>query len=106
MAKVAIIGDGQTVLGFSLMGVKDAAEARTPAEAEEALERYLQDPDIGILFITAKRASWVRKTLAGVLEERAYPILVEIPEGGLPEEEPAGAEVRRADGGAGGSGNG
>ena len=65
--KVMVIGHPESVLGFSLVGLQGQV-ATSSAEANQALDAALADPDIGILLITNE--------VAGLIGSQDEPIKV------------------------------
>ena len=93
---IGLIADIDTVIGFSLAGVKitytvpDTDQEAGWKAAKEAVTDIMQRDDIGILIITVKIAEGTRKHIEREKQFKPlYPIIVEIPDkGGFP----AGAE--------------
>lgn len=84
------IGDEDTVRGFRLAGVTgDAVE--DPSSARTALGRALRQPDLGIVIVTERVATWLRHDLDAARRDRDQPLLVEIPgpEGPQPQRQDA-----------------
>lgn len=76
-----VIGDQDTVLGFSLVGVS-GLQATTPAEAKAAWENALRDKENGIIIITEGVADMIRSTVDRYLFSESFPLVVEIPAAG------------------------
>jgi len=76
--KYFVIGDEDTVLGFSLVGV-DGQSVSKRAEALEAFDRALQNKDYGIIIITEAVSDLIRDTVDKYLFTEAFPLIVEIP---------------------------
>jgi V/A-type H+-transporting ATPase subunit F len=76
--KYFVIGDEDTVLGFSLVGVfgMQAADAH---QAKIAWEKALEDPQVGIIIITEEVASMIRPVVEHYLFSETFPLVVEIP---------------------------
>ena len=77
--RLFVLGDEQAVLGFSLAGVGGQAAA-TPDEVQAGLRQVLDDPDIGILLITADAARMARQEVDRLKLEAALPLILEIPD--------------------------
>jgi len=77
--KYFIIGDEDSVLGFSLAGVGGRA-AENPEEAQEAFNEALAYPDIGIVLITERTAELIRPLVDRYLFTEDFPLIVEIPD--------------------------
>ncbi len=76
---MGVIADGQTVVGFSLLGVKDTKIADTPEQTEICLEEFLGNPEIGVIVIMDYLAEGIRSTVSRIQnEKKAYPIIIEI----------------------------
>ncbi len=73
-----VIGDQDTVLGFSLVGVS-GTQATTPLEAKNAWENALGDKEYGIIIITEDVAEMIRATVDRYLFSESFPLVVEIP---------------------------
>lgn len=73
------LGDEDTVLGFSLVGVEGQV-VQSQEEATSAFQKIISRKDIGILLITEK----IAQLLSSVIEKRIYtlqfPLIVEIPD--------------------------
>ncbi len=84
--KFFVIGDEDTVLGFSLAGAKGIV-VRDAAGARRALEEALEDRDIGIIIITERLAALIRPEVDAYFYNTDHPLIVEIPDrlGPLPD---------------------
>ncbi|NCC14361.1 MAG: ATPase [Spirochaetia bacterium] len=76
--KYFVIGDEDTVLGFSLVGVF-GMQATNAEQAKRAWDKALEDPDNGIIIITDTVASLIRVTVDRYLFSESFPLVVEIP---------------------------
>lgn len=76
--KFFCVADEDTVRGFRLAGVEGEAVA-TAAEADGAIRRAAQRPDLGILILTDAVAADVRELVDDVRMNRDRPLIVEIP---------------------------
>ena len=76
--KFFCVADEDTVRGFRLAGVEGEAVA-TAAEADQAIRRAAQRPDLGILIVTDTVAADVRELVDDVRMNRDRPLIVEIP---------------------------
>jgi V/A-type H+/Na+-transporting ATPase subunit F len=81
-----LIGDEDTVLGFSLAGVSGRT-VRTPEQAAEAFRECLEDRETAIIIITERVAGMIREQVDHYVFDVDFPLIVEIPdrEGPLPE---------------------
>jgi len=76
--KFFCVADEDTVRGFRLAGVEGEAVA-TAAEAEQAIRRAAQRPDLGILIVTDTVAADIRELVDDIRMNRNRPLIVEIP---------------------------
>lgn len=77
--KYFVIGDQDTVLGFSLVGV-DGITAYEPDEIKSAFEQALEDREIGVMIITEKAAGKIRSVVDRYMFTEDFPLIVEIPD--------------------------
>jgi V/A-type H+/Na+-transporting ATPase subunit F len=75
-SKVAVIGDRDSVLGFSALGV--AVMTPAPEKVRDAVIKAVKD-EVMVLFITEKMAETVSDLLED-LAERPFPTVVMIPD--------------------------
>lgn len=73
-----VIGDEDTVLGFSLVGTSGMS-ASTPAEAQHALSKALEGQEYGIIIITQDVADMIRSEVDRYIFSENFPLVVEIP---------------------------
>ncbi|MDD5066126.1 MAG: V-type ATP synthase subunit F [bacterium] len=73
------IGDEDTVLGFSLVGVEGRI-VRTKDEAEETVQKVFARNDIGILLITERIAALIKATIDQLIFTSKFPLIIEIPD--------------------------
>jgi V/A-type H+-transporting ATPase subunit F len=73
-----IIGDHDTVLGFSLAGI-EGRDVRDSREGLAALKEALGFSDIGIVLITEELAQELRGEIDAVMLTQKFPLIVEIP---------------------------
>ena len=76
-----VIGDDDTVLGFSLVGVSGQA-VRTEQDATAAWDKALENKDYGVIIITSDVADLIRPTVDRFLFSESFPLVVEIPSAG------------------------
>jgi V/A-type H+-transporting ATPase subunit F len=75
--KMHVIGDADTVLGFSLVGL--TGEIATTAEGvENALEKAAEDSEIGVIFVTEKAAALIPDQIDAWHLNQEGPVVVEI----------------------------
>ncbi len=78
--KFYIIGDKDTVTGFSLAGV-EGVEANSKTEALKALKQALNYKHIGIILITERLAKEIRKTIDNLLcHKKKCHLILQIPD--------------------------
>ena len=77
--KIGVVGDFDTVAGFRLAGVREGYEVDGPGAALESLKKLMKE-DIGVIIITEGLAEEIRDETAALLEGKALPLLVEIPD--------------------------
>ena len=76
--KYFVIGDEDTVLGFSLVGVF-GMQATNEQQAKLAWEKAFEDPQVGIIIITDEAASLIRTVVERYILSETFPLVVEIP---------------------------
>ncbi len=79
MDKIIVIGDADTVLGFRLAGVTEAAVVETPEAGEAAVSQALAATDSGILIITQDVMATLPQKTQKHLQSIAKPAVVEVP---------------------------
>ncbi len=73
-----VIGDEDTVLGFSLVGVSGIA-CSSPEDVKAAWNKATEDKEYGVIIITDECASAIRDTVDRYLFTMSFPLVVEIP---------------------------
>lgn len=73
-----VIGDEDTVLGFSLVGTRGLA-ASNAEEAKAALFKALENHEYGIIIITQDIADLIRVEVDRYMFTETFPLIVEIP---------------------------
>ena len=76
--KVLVIGHPEAVLGYSLAGVQGKA-ASSAEEANQALDKALSAPDIGIILVTQNVARLIESRMDYLQLRSTIPLVVEIP---------------------------
>jgi V/A-type H+-transporting ATPase subunit F len=81
-----IIGDEDTVLGFSLAGVSGTI-VRNPEQAHSSFNECLGNKEIAIIIMTERAAEMIREEVDHYVFDVDFPLIVEIPdrEGPLPD---------------------
>ena len=77
--KFYVIGDKETVLGFSLAGIEGEA-VTTKEDTREALNKALQLKEIGIIIITERIAQTVSRQVNQHILKKSFPLIIEIPD--------------------------
>jgi len=75
--RVFVIGDRDTVLGFSLIGIRGFATDNA-SDATKKINDLSQDPDTGLILITAGLANKMRETLLTLKQTGRLPVVLEI----------------------------
>jgi len=75
-----VIGDGDMVTGFRLVGV-EGAEVASVDEAKQALNKALSRSDLAIIVISQEYSTdpVIRSQVDKVRQERVTPLIVELP---------------------------
>lgn len=79
--KYFCLGDEDSVLGFSLVGVSGTV-IHNSAEAEIAWEKVLENKDYAVIIINESIANMIRETVDRYLFSESFPLVVEIPDKG------------------------
>ncbi len=74
-----VIGDEDTVLGFSLVGVP-GREVTNADEAKEAFRAAIADKETGIVVITERIADMIRGIVENYVFTEEFPLILEIPD--------------------------
>ena len=77
--KYFIIGDEDTVLGFSMVGVRGRIVSNR-SEAESAFQEAISDKNVGIVIITERIAELMRHLVDRYVFTSQFPLIVEIPD--------------------------
>ena len=78
-AKIAVIGDRDTVTGFRMVGVNEWFTPKSPEETQERLLEYFRDPHMGLIIITEPLAQQVEDTVTQ-LSSAPIPVIMLIPD--------------------------
>jgi len=82
---IYVIGDENTILGFSLMGI-DGEIVRSVVEARSVLDEAVEMDEVKIILITEQWAAAMRERVDQLKGQMAEPLVLEIP-GSAPEAE-------------------
>ncbi len=77
--KIFVIGDEYTVLGYRLAGIQGTV-VHNSQEATDAMNKALNDPEIGIILITQRTASEIKSLVDSAKLEMTMPVVLEIPD--------------------------
>lgn len=77
--KFYIIGERETVTGFSLVGIEGAA-INSKSEALQALKNVLNRKDIGIILITERAAKEIQAVIDELLFKKKCQLILQIPD--------------------------
>ncbi len=83
--EIAVIGNGEFILGFRLAGIRKTFAAESEDRLVQHINRCLEDPEVGILVLESKDIARVPRRLQVTLEESVKPTVIAIgqEEGGL-----------------------
>jgi V/A-type H+-transporting ATPase subunit F len=83
--KFYVIGDKDTIIGFSLAGIK-GIEATTEIEARRGLEYAINSKETGIILITERLAHTIQPMIDELLFKKESLVILPIPDskGNLP----------------------
>ena len=74
-----IIGDKDTVTGFSLVGI-EGTKADSGIEAFKALKEAMNCKDIGIILISERLAKEIQPTINELMSQRECILILQIPD--------------------------
>ena len=81
--KYFVIGDEETLLGFSLVGV-EGTEVKTAEDVKTTLNEIIKNKNIGIILIIEKFAEMSRDFIEEFIYTQSFPLIIEIPDRGGP----------------------
>ena len=83
--EIAVIGKGEFVVGFRLAGIRRTYVAEEEEKLKAAIQRAMEDPEVGILVLSAADFARVPVRLRTTLENSIRPTVVAIggEEGGM-----------------------
>jgi V/A-type H+-transporting ATPase subunit F len=76
--EIAFIGSGDSVLGFSLAGIKKAYAASTEDELITKINEVMANPNVGILVLKQSDYNRLPKRLQGQLSDSIRPTIIAI----------------------------
>jgi V/A-type H+/Na+-transporting ATPase subunit F len=76
--EIAVVGSGDSILGFSLAGIKKAYAASTEDELVSQIGKTLADPNVGILVLSQKDYNRLPKRLQEQLSDSVRPTVISI----------------------------
>lgn len=78
--KIYLISDNRdTAVGLRLAGVEGCVVADAD-EADAALRRAADDPDVGLILVTGKLSSACAAVISDIRSSHALPVITEIPD--------------------------
>ena len=82
--EIAVIGSGEFVLGFRLAGIRKTYTAESEERLKAAINRAMEDPEVGILVMNSSDFERIPVRLRTALENSIRPTVVAIGgEGGV-----------------------
>ena len=83
--EIAVIGSGEFILGFRLAGIKKTYAAEGEERLKAAIQRAMDDPEVGILVLNTADFERIPVRLRTTLENSIKPTVVAIggEEGGV-----------------------
>ena len=83
--EIAVIGNGEFILGFRLAGIKKTYAAENDEKLNEYINNVLHDGNVGILVLNSSDMDRVPRRLRTTLENSVKPTVIAIggEEGGL-----------------------
>jgi len=83
--EIAVIGSGEFVLGFRLAGIRKTYTAESEERLKAAINRAMEDPEVGILVMNNSDFERIPVRLRTTLENSIRPTVVAIggAEGGI-----------------------
>jgi len=83
--EIAVIGSGEFVLGFRLAGIRKTYPAEDEERLKAAIQRAMDDPEVGILVLSTTDFERIPVRLRTTLENSIKPTVVAIggEEGGV-----------------------
>jgi len=76
--EIAVVGTGDSIIGFSLAGIKKALQASNEEDLVSKINTAMADPNVGILVLTQKDYNKLPKRLQGQLSESVRPTVISI----------------------------
>jgi V/A-type H+-transporting ATPase subunit F len=83
--EIAVIGNGEFILGFRLAGIRKTYAAESDERLVEYINNALQDATVGILVVKSSDMERIPRRLRATLEDSVKPTVITIgaEEGGL-----------------------
>jgi V/A-type H+/Na+-transporting ATPase subunit F len=79
--EIAVIGSSEFVVGFRLAGIRKTMVAEEEEKLKAAIQKALEDPEVGILVLSTADFARVPVRLRTTLENSIRPTVVAIGEG-------------------------
>ncbi len=83
--EIAVVGNGEFILGFRLAGIRKTYPAEGEEKLKAAIQRAMEDPEVGILVLDTADYDRIPVRLRTTLENSIRPTVVAIgaEEGGI-----------------------
>jgi V/A-type H+/Na+-transporting ATPase subunit F len=83
--EIAVIGNGEFILGFRLAGVRKTYAAENDESLVQQINTILEDGEVGILVLNSRDMARIPRRLQATLEDSVKPTVIAIggEEGGL-----------------------
>ncbi|HJJ28745.1 MAG TPA: V-type ATP synthase subunit F [Methanocorpusculum sp.] len=76
--EIAVIGNKEFILGFRLAGIQKTYDADTPEKLTEAIQKVLDDENVGILVLQEADLETIPRRLQATVENSVRPTIVTI----------------------------
>ncbi len=76
--EIAVIGSGDSIIGFSLAGIRKTYEAASEEEIVSKVEEVMADPAVGILVLSQKDYYSLPKRMQSTLSNSVRPTVIAI----------------------------
>lgn len=76
--QIAVIGRGDSVIGFTLAGIRKAYETASEDELISKIEEVMADPEVGIIVLNQSDFNALPSRLRGTLTDSVKPTVIAI----------------------------
>ena len=76
--EIAVIGNGEFILGFRLAGIRQTYAAENDEKLSELITRVLHDTNVGILVLNSSDMGRIPRRLRTTLEKSVKPTVIAI----------------------------